>query len=128
MEASQALGSVTKDGVGRLLLSGSNNYAAPTNVMGGVLEIARPSSLSPNSTFTILGQGRLDLSSFARAGLSSVSPLSGQGYTLSSLRIQDQGSLSVSSLAPLTVQGDFAFESGTIAAFLDTGADSQAPI
>ena len=128
MEASQALGSVTKDGVGRLLLSGSNNYAAPTNVMGGVLEIARPSSLSPNSTFTILGQGRLDLSSFARAGLSSVSPLSGQGYTFSSLRIQDQGSLSVSSLAPLMVQGDFAFESGTIAAFLDTGADSQAPI
>ena len=121
------LGSVIKDGDGTLFLSGFNEYSAPTEIRDGILSIVNASSLSSNSPITITG-GQLDTSSIVRSGLIPITQLSGYGYVVDSVTIRDQGSLYVSSLAPLNVQGDFKFESGTIAAFLDSGSDSRAPI
>ena len=121
------LGSIIKDEEGILSLSGFNDYSAPTEIRGGVLSVVNPSALSSNSPITITG-GQLNLSSVVRSGLIPVTALPDYGYNAESVTIRDQGSLYVSSLAPLSVEGEFRFESGTIAAFLDTGSDSRAPI
>ncbi|MDA7677214.1 autotransporter-associated beta strand repeat-containing protein, partial [bacterium] len=121
------VGSVTKSGDGQLVLSGVNDYESPTLIQDGVLTIANPSALSSISPVMITG-GQLDLSSVPRFGRLPMAASINYGYEVIDLTLRDQGSFSVSSLAPLTVAGNLNFESGTIAAFLDSGSDSTAPI
>ncbi len=122
------IGSITKAGDGDLVLSGVNSYSAPTFVEGGRLISASSTALSPNSAFTLSNAAVLDLSTYPRQAEFRFDENDGYGAYLKSLKISDQSRLTVSSLAPLRVKEQLEFDQGEIAAFLDSGPDSTAPI
>ncbi|WP_156771057.1 autotransporter outer membrane beta-barrel domain-containing protein [Synechococcus sp. CC9902] len=127
------LGSITKTTDGELILSGVNTYSSPTFVDGGTLVAASSSALSPESDFTLSNNGVLDLSTYPRQARFKADDKNYSAY-LKSLTIGDQSSnqfkprLTVSSLAPLRVKEQLAFDQGEIATFLDSGVESTAPI
>ena len=82
-------------------------------------------ALSPNSVFKLSGTGILDLSSFPRQIGDGNSAYSA---SLKRLEITDNARLTVSSLAPVMIRERLDFDQGEIAAFLDSGVNSRAPI
>jgi autotransporter-associated beta strand protein len=122
------LGSVTKISDADLTLSGVNTYSSPTFVEGGTLIAASSTALSPNSDFVLSNNGVLDLSTYPRQARFRAEDDNGYSAYLKSLTVNDESQLRVSSLAPLRVKEKLEFDQGEIAAFLDSGANSTAPI
>ena len=122
------LGSVTKISDADLTLSGVNTYSSPTFVEGGTLIAASSTALSPNSDFVLSNNGVLDLSIYPRQARFKAEDDNGYSAYLKSLTVNDESQLRVSSLAPLRVKEKLEFDQGEIAAFLDSGANSTAPI
>ncbi len=54
-------GSLIKVGTGTLNLTGANTYTGNTTIIGGILEMAQPSSATTNSTVTIASGAKLKL-------------------------------------------------------------------
>jgi outer membrane autotransporter protein len=67
------VGAFTKDGAGRLVLSGASTYSGVTTVSAGVLQAGSNTAFSPNSAFTV--NSVLDLAGFSN----TVGSLAGSG-------------------------------------------------
>jgi len=105
-----------------------NTYSSPTFVKGGTLFAASSSALSSDSDFTLSNNGVLDLSTYPRQARFRADDNNDYSAYLKSLTVNDESQLRVSSLAPLRVKEKLEFDQGEIAAFLDSGVNSTAPI
>ena len=105
-----------------------NTYSSPTFVKGGTLFSASSSALSSDSDFTLSNNGVLDLSTYPRQARFRADDNNDYSAYLKSLTVNDESQLRVSSLAPLRVKEKLEFDQGEIAAFLDSGVNSTAPI
>ena len=122
------IGSITKATDGDLTLSGVNDYVSPTFIRDGRLIAASSTALSPNSAFALSDSGTLDLVTSLRKGEFRFEGNDSHSAYLERLRIGGQAKLLVSSIAPLRIKGQLEFNQGEIAAFLDSGVNSKAPI
>lgn len=68
-------GGLNKIGLGRLMLSGINNYSGPTAVLAGILQAGSTSAFGNNSDVSVSGGATLDLNSNSNA----IGSLSGAG-------------------------------------------------
>src|SRR6185312_8341787 len=73
-------GSLTQDGTGILLLSGTNTYSGATTINAGILKGGTANAFSGNSAFTVNAGGTLDLNGFNQ----SVGSIAGNGALINS--------------------------------------------
>ncbi len=112
-------GSLTQNGPGAVVLTGTNSYSGATAVNGGTLAAGAANAFSPNSAFTVNSAGTLDLGGFSQ----SIASLSGSG-TLTNCSLngssysaaQGGGTVNCNTAARLTVGAGGASStfSGTI--------------
>ena len=62
--AISGVGSLTKDGLGTLILKGMNTYSGATTVSSGTLQAGSATAFSANSAFNVMGLSVLDLNGF----------------------------------------------------------------
>ncbi|MEJ5020988.1 autotransporter domain-containing protein [Ochrobactrum vermis] len=119
-------GSVIKDGVGTLMLSGANTYSGITSINNGVLLAGAANTFSVNSGLGVFGLAVLDLNDYNQ----SIGSLAGSGTvslgnatlttganntsTTFSGRIQGTGKLIKSGTGTLTLTGSSNHTGGTV--------------
>jgi autotransporter-associated beta strand protein len=108
-------GGLTKAGLGTLLLSASNTYTGPTNVLAGTLALENAAAVAGSSGLSIAAGARLDLSALGGGlSLGSGQSLGGAGSILGSIAFGSGSSLVFSTTDTLALSGGTAsFFAGT---------------
>jgi autotransporter-associated beta strand protein len=114
------LGSLTKDGVGKMTLSGANTYAGPTSILQGTIQVVDASRLGASAVGTTIASGAsLELS--GNINLPEPLSIAGTGISGGGAIVNVSGSNTLSGLVTQTAASEIQSDLGTLTFDVSTG-------